>query len=70
MWHALQQVVVDFLRSDAVPAVDELYITSIFGEGKNGIRERAWLRFVSGNLDIEKLKLARVKIKGVDKHLK
>ena len=39
MWNESQQDTVDLFCGDAVPAVDESYLTSIFGVGKNGMRE-------------------------------
>jgi len=50
------------LRSNSVAKVTADYINNIFGKGKNGIRERAWLRLVSGHLNIETLKMANTKV--------
>ena len=50
---------ISVLRGSETPKIDALYINDIFGQGMNGIRERAWLRFISGHLNIETLRLAR-----------
>ena len=42
--------------------IDSTYIDTIFGEGKNGIRERAWLRFQSGHLNIGTLRMANTSV--------
>ena len=50
------------LRSTSTPQVNAEYINDIFGEGKNGVRDRAWLRFVSRHLDIETLKIGKTSV--------
>mmetsp|Transcript_24038 Transcript_24038/g.34371 ORF Transcript_24038/g.34371 Transcript_24038/m.34371 type:complete len:356 (-) Transcript_24038:74-1141(-) len=37
-------------------------IESVFGVGKNGIRDRAWLRFVSGHMNVETLRVATCRV--------
>eukprot|EP01083_Nonionella_stella_P010513 29905_1 len=61
VWNHSADAVLQFLRSHNIPCVDEEYITNVFGVGKNGIRERAWKRFVSGSLDMNTLKMATAK---------
>lgn len=67
IWNHSTHDLLTFIRSAAVPPVDEAYITSIFGLGKNGIRERAWKRFVSGSLDMNTLKMGTAKMEGEDR---
>ena len=63
-WNTDRAAILAALRDDTdMPQVNSSYINTIFGEGKNGIRERAWLRFVSGHLDIETLQMAVTQIK-------
>ena len=38
------------------------YIDEHFGRGMNGIRERAWLRVISGHLNIDTLRMAKTSI--------
>jgi hypothetical protein len=54
------------VRYEKTPRIDSTYIDSIFGIGKNGVRDRSWLRFVSGHLNIETLRVAicRVDVDG------
>ena len=58
--------ILNVLRSTTIPKITQAYIDEIFGEKKNGVRNRAWLRFESGHLNVETLKMAstRIKIKG------
>ncbi|KAL7540907.1 hypothetical protein ACHAWF_006819 [Thalassiosira exigua] len=56
-WNHSKIAVLKFLRT-AISKVDEHYITSVFGFGKNGVRERAWKRFLSGSLDMGTLRMA------------
>ena len=50
------------LRGQDIPDIDSAYINDVFGEGKNGVRNRAWLRFVSGHLNVETLRMATTEI--------
>ena len=45
-----------------LPTIDQSYLDSIFGEGKNGVRLRAWLRYESGHLNIKTLRATSAKI--------
>ena len=47
------------LRSAETPTINATYINTIFGRGMNGIRERAWLRLISGHLNIQTLRFAQ-----------
>ena len=49
------------LREIQTPSINATYINDVFGEGKNGIRERAWLRMVSGHLDIDTLRFTQTR---------
>ena len=40
-------------RGSKTPITPPAYINEIFGTRMNGIRERAWLRLISGHLNIE-----------------
>ncbi|KAL7548740.1 hypothetical protein ACHAWF_017202 [Thalassiosira exigua] len=67
-WVADREAIIAALRDKtSMPQIDSCYIDKIFGEGKNGIRERAWLRFVSGHLDIETLRMTVTRIKVCEK---
>ena len=50
------------LRDQDFPNIDSTYIDDVFGIGKNGVRERAWLRFESGHLNVETLRMATAEI--------
>ena len=50
------------LRSDTTQQVNTGYIIEAFGEGKNGVRDRAWLQFFSGHLDIKTLKAGKTSV--------
>ena len=50
------------LRNQDFPNIDSTYIDDVFGIGKNGVRERAWLRFESGHLNVETLRMATAEI--------
>jgi len=58
VWNHSADAILELIRSDTIPCVNEEYITTVFGLEKNGIRERAWKRFVSGSLDMNTLKMA------------
>ena len=64
-WNNDKSILLQFIRS-VVPTVNSKYIDEIFGTGMNGIRERSWLRFVSGSLDIQSLTLGTAKVDGQD----
>ena len=61
-WNDDAESLLSILRSDSTPQVNAEYINAVFGNGKNGVRERSWLRFVSGHLDIETLKNGATKV--------
>mmetsp|Transcript_24056 Transcript_24056/g.46005 ORF Transcript_24056/g.46005 Transcript_24056/m.46005 type:complete len:332 (+) Transcript_24056:104-1099(+) len=61
-WNGDGESLLASLRSTSTPQVNAEYINGIFGEGKNGVRDRAWLRFVSGHLDIETLKIGKTSV--------
>ena len=63
VWNVDGDSLLTFLRSECIPHVNDEYINQVFGEGKNGIRDRAWLRFVSRHLDVETLKMGRTQVK-------
>ena len=44
------------------PNISHDYINEHFGKGMNGIRERAWLRVVSGHLNIDTLRMTNTEI--------
>lgn len=50
------------VRHEKTPRINSAYIESEFGIGKNGIRDRAWLRFVSGHMDVETLRVATCRV--------
>ncbi len=50
------------VRHDKTPTINTAYIESVFGVGKNGIRDRAWLRFVSGHMNVETLRVATCRV--------
>ena len=58
-WQIDGNVLLSTLRGVETPRISSAYINEIFGQGMNGIRERAWLRFVSGHLNVETLRLSR-----------
>ena len=70
LWVTDGNTIVDTVRK-TFPKIDTEYIDSIFGLGKNGIRERAWLRFESGHLNMETLRSSKtkVKVRGVDEEV-
>ena len=61
LWEADVAGVLSFFR-DRVHHVDEDFLASKFGAGRNGVRVRAFRRFASGHLDIDTCKLASVKL--------
>ena len=56
-WTTDGEELINAIRSEGTPRINADYINSIFGPGKNGIRERAWLRFESGHLDMDTLQM-------------
>ena len=54
-WNIDGDAILNILSNNDIPTINSSYIDAIFGEGKNGIRERAWLRFESGHLNVETL---------------
>ena len=68
-WNNDKSILLQFIRSD-VPTVNSEYVDKIFGTGMNGIRERSWLRFVSGSLDIQSLTLGTATIDGQDEPIR
>jgi hypothetical protein len=44
------------------PVVDATYINFIFGVGRNGVRQRAYLRTVSGHYDPESFRICEVEL--------
>lgn len=58
-----------FIRS-IVPTVNPGYISTIFGDGMNGIRERGWLKFLSGSLDVLSLTLGTAVMEGEEDPVK
>ncbi len=65
-WISDKDIILAALRDSSMPKVDAIYINDVFGEEMNGIRERAWLRFESGHLDVDSLQMAttEVEVKG------
>jgi len=61
-WIADGDTLLSNLRGNSVAKITANYVNDIFGLGKNGIRERAWLRLVSGHLNIDTLKMANAKV--------
>ena len=57
-WKTSGAELLSLLRGSETPSIDANYINEIFGEGMNGIRERAWLRLTSGHMNLETLPYA------------
>ena len=62
-WIVDKEAILRAVRGLNTPRIDSAYINKIFGPGKNGIRERAMLRFNSGHLNIQTLRMAKTRIK-------
>ena len=61
-WSTTGDEAVRTVRHEQTPRIDSTYIESVFGIGKNGIRDRAWLRFVSGHMNVETLRVATCRV--------
>ena len=61
-WCSDSNEVLIVLRGQDIPDIDSAYINDVFGEGKNGVRNRAQLRFVSDHLNVETLRMATTEI--------
>eukprot|EP00984_Skeletonema_dohrnii_P024318 scaffold13436_cov73-Skeletonema_dohrnii-CCMP3373.AAC.3 len=61
-WSTNGDEAVRAVRDEKTPRINSAYIGSTFGEGKNGIRDRSWLRFVSGHMNVETLRVAICKV--------
>ena len=70
-WKTDGAELLSLLRGNETPSIDANYINEIFGEGMNGIRERAWLRLTSGHMNLETLCFARSRatIDGGDRNI-
>ncbi|KAL7516228.1 hypothetical protein ACHAWX_001262 [Stephanocyclus meneghinianus] len=63
LWSANADQILSFIREGIRP-VDDEYLDTIFGTGKNGIRLRALKRFNSGSLDINSLRIGKAVVEG------
>jgi hypothetical protein len=61
-WSSDPTVLLDTLRT-SIDVVGPAYLTEVFGEKRNGVRRRAWLRFLSGHFDISTWRCADVVLK-------
>ena len=52
--------VLEFYRDGST--VDSTYIDETFGEGRNGVRRRAYLRYLSGHYDVSSWRVAKAKL--------
>ena len=60
VWETDSAVVFDSVRN-LTTVFDEKFITEYFGEGRNGVRERAWRRVHAGHFDLRSLQSAQCK---------
>ena len=63
VWTTNKDEVLAVLRNDDTPKVDSAYLNNILGEGKNGIKDRSCLRFESGHLNINTLRMATTRVR-------
>ena len=57
LWNPSGDDILSALRYNQIPTLDSTHMNKIFGNGKNGIRDRAWLCIESGHLKIETLRM-------------
>ena len=60
LWEADSSIVFNHVRN-LTTVFDEKFITENFGEGRNGVRERAWRRVHAGHFDLRSLQSAQCK---------
>mmetsp|Transcript_36508 Transcript_36508/g.74330 ORF Transcript_36508/g.74330 Transcript_36508/m.74330 type:complete len:757 (-) Transcript_36508:306-2576(-) len=63
-WSSSTDDALALMRGNCVANIDSTWIDDKFGEGRNGVRNRAWLRFVSGHLNAASIRHAKTRIKG------